>query len=120
MTVASRKDCRTQPLPEIRVNLEFKREFSMEEIEKVKKGFIPQSQDDKWFIFLENEVLFFCRSWTGSCIYWLKLGASESNVHVVDSYVNRDKKQYTTTNLEYDRRNLSFLIDLYLLKKLWR
>lgn len=30
--------------------------------------------EDKWFVHLTDGTLYFHRSWTGRCIYWLELG----------------------------------------------
>ncbi|MGM9886733.1 MAG: hypothetical protein ACI31W_05765 [Lactococcus sp.] len=39
--------------------------FSEDEFEKMKRGYIPQDMDDKWFLYMKNETLYFYRSWTG-------------------------------------------------------
>jgi len=32
-------------------------------------GLVPEEIEDKWFIYWEDDTLFFHRSWTGNCIY---------------------------------------------------
>lgn len=49
--------------------LRFEASFSDQEYERMSLGLIPASMDDKWFIFEEDNTLFFHRSWTDLCIY---------------------------------------------------
>lgn len=40
--------------------------------------------DDKWFVFEEEGVLWFCRSWTGICIFKLVLGGVDEHELLVE------------------------------------
>lgn len=40
--------------------------------------------DDKWFVFEEEGVLWFCRSWTGICIFKLVLGGGDEHDLLVE------------------------------------
>lgn len=40
--------------------------------------------DDKWFMFEEEGVLWFCRSWTGICIFKLVLGDGDKHGLLVE------------------------------------
>ena len=53
-------------------------------------GHIPENMDDKRFLFFEEGWLYFYGSWTGTCIYALRLDWSPNGVLVVDGWVNRD------------------------------
>jgi hypothetical protein len=46
-------------------------------------GCIPRDMDDRWFIYLEGEWVHLHRSWTGFCIYQVRLEA------VGSSYIDR-------------------------------
>ena len=61
--------------------------------------------------------LLFHRSWTGVCIYGLRLERSPDGVVISDSWVSRDPSQYKGTDVEYDRKLVRFLIDALLLKR---
>jgi len=89
--VANRNSWKTLPLPSQRAKLSVKRTFSEQEYNRLSVGFIPEEMEDKWFIFLENNVLFFHRSWTGVCIYEAHL---DNNHSVKEVWVNRDNEQY--------------------------
>lgn len=78
---------------------------------------IPEVMEDKWFIYLENNWLYFHRSWTGFCIYQLSIEPVTDGYKVVESWVNRDKEQYGNTDDTYDLALMTFLIDRLLLGK---
>ncbi|MCO4312063.1 hypothetical protein [Pectobacterium versatile] len=103
--------------PQQTVPLNFQALFTDAEAEKMRQGVIPKQMEDKWFIYFEDGWLCFHRSWTGFFIYALKLDGSPAGVRVTDSWVNRDPAQYASTDLEYDRGMLRYLIDVSLLGK---
>ena|SRR5215475_7285801 len=91
--------------------------FTDADAEEMAQGFIPSEMEDKWFIYFEDGWLWFHRSWTGALIYALRLDGSPVGVRVIESWVNRDPRQYTGIDIEYDRLLVRYLIDGILLKK---
>ena len=75
MTRANITSWKTLPLPEQREPLAFAAEFTDAETELLVFGLIPREMEDKWFICLHQGWLLFHRSWTGACIYGLRLEA---------------------------------------------
>lgn len=71
--------------------------------------------DDKWFIFFEDGWLYFHRSWTGSCIYGLKLDRGPEGVRVADGWVTRDRGQYNSPGVEKEMEILQGVIAAKLL-----
>ena len=61
-------DWETTPLPAKRTKIVLERRFSTEEIQCMRSGLIPAVMEDKWFIYWQDDTLFFHRSWTGFCI----------------------------------------------------
>ena len=59
---------------------------------------------------MEDSTLFAHRSWTGNCIYIIDF--KEDNNHVVT--VNRDKEQYSCTDIEEDKELLNELLDWWI------
>ncbi len=104
-----------QPLPVQRSTLSLQREFTEPEYERLCDGFIPDRMEEKWFIFLENDILYVHRSWTGYCIYQLSLTREDSTCAISRALVNRDPSQYTWVDDHYDEKLLMFLIDYLLL-----
>jgi hypothetical protein len=114
-TPATRESWRNSPLPEERARLDMQREFSAQEVELLRSGLVPEQMEDRWFIFLEGDTLYFHRSWSGFCIYQLTLTPEGERYRVGEALVNRDRSQYGGTDDGYDERLLAFLIDNLLL-----
>jgi hypothetical protein len=85
---------KVQSMPEKRAKLKFERKFTESEMGKLKRGVIPESQEDKWFILYEDDILYFYRAWSGYCIYMVKFQKRENEYHVLEALANRDKRQY--------------------------
>lgn len=71
--------------------------------------------EDKWFVFLESDRLYLCRSWTGSCIYEVQLVEQNGQHAIAEAWVNRDPKQYKATDDKHDSDLLLYLIDCLML-----
>lgn len=39
--------------------------YDAEDLERIRWGLVPQSMEDKWFVYAEGDVATFVRSWTG-------------------------------------------------------
>jgi hypothetical protein len=117
MTRTSITSWKTLPPPEQRESLELTATFNNAEAELLVLGLRPARMEDKWFICFHQGWLLFHRSWTGVCIYGLRLERSPRGVVVSDSWVSRDSSQYKGTDVEYDRQLVRFLIDALLLKR---
>lgn len=107
---ATAEDWKTLPLPARREPLNFVALYSDSDGERMLLGLIPESMDDKWFIYAQGGWLYFHLSWSGACIYALRLDGSPFGVRVIESWVNRDPAQYRCTDAEYDRQFLGCLI----------
>ena len=104
-----------KPLPQQRAALSFERAFTEEEYELIRQGVIPEEMENKWFIFVEEDVLYVHRSWTGFCMYQVRLKKEGAEYRVVEAFANRDSNQYSATDDHYDVKLLNFLIDHFLL-----
>ena len=106
-----------KPLPAQHSQLSLQRVFTEQEYGQIRLGFIPESMEDKWFMFTEDDTLYIHRSWTGICIYQLALMKEGTNYLVCQALVNRDESQYSGGDDSYDEKLLMFLIDHLLLKQ---
>jgi len=104
------------PLPDERESLRFDALFTDADAEHLMLGLIPQEMEDKWFVYFENGWLRFHRSWTGHCIYALRLDGCPVGVRVVESWANKNPQQYTGTDIAEDRARVRSLIDRLLRK----
>jgi hypothetical protein len=112
---ATRRSWTNHPLPQKRSRLTLRREFTGQEYEALRRGLIPEAMEDKWFIYMEGNTLFFHRSWTGFCIYQLILSQEGEGYAVAEALVNRDPGQYSGGGESYDVKLLTFLVDNLLL-----
>ena len=97
-------------MPVRNAKLLFKMRFSPAEVARLKKGLIPQQMEDKWFVFFENNWFNFHRSWTGYCIYRLRLEPDGECYRIAEAWVNRDAEQYTETKSAVDKKSLMSLL----------
>ena len=72
----------------------------------LRHGHLPQGMEDKWFWYMEGDVLHAHRSWTGYCIYI----ADFSEKGKIKVTVNRDPEQYTCTDIEEDKEKFCDLL----------
>ena len=102
-------------MPEQFAEAELDGVISAEDFTKINAGLIPQSAKDKWFIYFEEDNLYFHRAQSGSCIFQLEIHPRDDHFVCPRVLVNRDKAQYRNTDLEYDVRLMAWLIDTQLL-----
>lgn len=117
-SIASRDDWKTKKMPQENIVLEIDKVFTEDELAKIKKGFIPEAMEDKWFIFVEEDKVYFHRSWTGTCIYIAHYKVDDQGSATMHKLiVNRDQTAYTETDNDYDVKLFFYLTDAFLLDK---
>ena len=84
--------------------------FTDKQFSKLTKGLIPQAMEDKWFIYFENDELYFHRSWTGFGIYKAKLKKEKKGFSIKEFWVERNQEKYQNEDENSDIENFSFLI----------
>jgi uncharacterized protein (DUF1810 family) len=112
---ASRESWKIKPPPAARTVLPYSRTFDERELDRVQRGLVPEQMEDKWFIFWEAPWLFLHRSWTGICIYGVRLAPKGAGATVEEAWANRDPEQYREADDAYDAAVLAFLVDRLLL-----
>ena len=117
MKQAKASDWKTKPLPVQRTTIFFDRSFTSQEMERIQAGLIPEQMEDKWFIYWNEDRLFFHRSWTGFCVYMVKFTNKNGSYKIVEVDVNRDSEQYSETSDKHDELMVTYLIDALLLQK---
>lgn len=86
------------------------------EVQLIARGHIPSGMDDKWFIYHEDDGVWFHRSWTGICIYRVTLQPTKAGGGIITAAVaNRNPEQYKSTDEAYDKLLLLYLIEHLLL-----
>ena len=106
-----------KPMPEQRARLDGAMEFSPDEYARLTLGHMSRDMDDKWDALLEDDWLYWHRSWTGNCVYQTRIERRDDRFVTAETWVNRDPQQYNFTDDRYDAALLAFLIDNFLLGK---
>lgn len=115
MKTAKPTDWKTKALPSNRATIRLDRTFSAQEMKHIRKGFVPEQMEDKWFIYWKNDVLFFHRSWTGFCIYIVRFVVKGDRCKMIEADVNQDPNQYKEAINEREAEMISYLVDMLLL-----
>ena len=79
-------------------------------------GFIPKSMDDKWFVYHEDNWLYFHRSWTGIAFCKALLVKEQNGVSIKELWIDQDGNPNPN---EIDQRDINlfiFLIAEYILE----
>ena len=113
MQIIRRSDWGIHPLPEKHETIALEGSFTEQQMQRIKAGFRPRTMDDFWFIYWEEDTLFFHRSWTGFCIYEVKFVREGECYKMIKADINRDPEQYGETNGERDKKTITCLIDSY-------
>ena len=117
MKTAQQTDWKTEPMPAEKARLVLDRTFSADEMERIRRGVVPEEMEDKWFVYVTDHRLYFHRSWTGFCVYIVLFEEREDGAVMVEAEVNRDQSQYRETSDDTDISMVSFLIDALLLRR---
>lgn len=84
--------------------------FTDQQFSKLIIGLIPEQMEDKWFIFYENDWLYFHRSWTGFGIYKAQLKKETDGYSIKRFWAERSEEKYNNEDDNADIENFSFLI----------
>lgn len=104
-------------MPKQAVTLEYRRRFQQLDSCLLSRGILPREMEDKWFVYLDDGALVFKRSWTGYVIYVVTLIRVDGDLEARSVIINRDPRQYSSTDDLDDLRQLDLLIDHLLLGK---
>jgi hypothetical protein len=105
-----RDDWKTEKPPGDLKRLAIEREYTQEEYEEMLLGFKPQVMEDKWFIYSEDDWLYFYRSWTGKFYGKVRLEKKGDRFVISEAWVSN------LNDLGKDAsRILEYLIDRILL-----
>jgi hypothetical protein len=100
-----------KPLPEQRAPLDIDRTLDEPEYRALIQGVIPRSQEDKWFAFEVDDWFSLCLSWTGHCIFRVRLEEIDDGWRISEAWANRDPEQYDSDDDDTDAMVLDRLLD---------
>jgi hypothetical protein len=93
--------------------------LSPKEFSIFEKGIFALGMDEKWNIFLLENVLYMARSWTDYCIFKINFVRQESEVLLDYFLVNRDENQYPSKSSEQDEVLLKKMLQFYLQREIY-
>lgn len=99
-----------KPMPAKRFAVNIQRSFTPEEVERLEMGMLPEAMDDHWFGFVEDDWLYFHRSWSGICKYMVSLVREPAGgARIGEAWANAQER--VTVIPDYDARMLRYLIE---------
>ncbi|MFC7734275.1 NUDIX domain-containing protein [Roseomonas sp. GCM10028921] len=104
-------DWTTTPLPDRRTGIVLNLPYSDAAMERIRRGFLPASMEDRWFAWFEDDLLYLHRSWTGYCYYQVIFEREGEDWRAAWADLNRDPAQYENTDDEWDRTLILDVID---------
>ncbi|WP_428389535.1 hypothetical protein [Mucisphaera sp.] len=109
---AGPSDWQTLPMPSESMRIKLSCQFDPVQASIIRQGVIPDSMDDRWFCFYEEEALtLHChRSWTGHCIYQVRFSASSNRLNAIEAVVNKDSTQYQCSSPILESQRITQLI----------
>jgi hypothetical protein len=103
--------------PEQFVKLPIEKQLSDDQMSKVLLGKKPLDMDHRWIIYYNDGFLYFHRSWTGNCIYKIKIDKSNYAAKIVEVLVNTNPKEYKYSNIPEEINHFNQLFDSFLQSK---
>ncbi|MCD4813220.1 hypothetical protein K8S19_05960 [bacterium] len=113
MKIVTKKDRKIKSLVSPGIKLDYTRKFNAKEFRRLSYGLNHEDKDEKWFIYMEKDRLFFHRSWTGECVFMVKFEKKADRYGVVDALMNKEFNYEP----DYAVRFLAYLIDRLLLSR---
>lgn len=90
------------------------RVWTDEEWERIRRGYRARDMDEKWNVFVEDDVLFLHRSWTGYGVYEATFTA-DGGRRIVSAVAEGDGERYRDMGDEYDCLMLELIISMIVL-----
>ncbi len=103
------------PLPAARAPFCFTNRYDAADYARITHGLIPQTMDDRWFVYHADGWVYFHRSWSGYCIYQVRFSPDGDHFRAVEAWANRDPAQFRRADTAADADDLERLIEHYLL-----
>ncbi len=112
---ARRSDWKAEPLTVPQPIPPPSRVWTSDEMDAIRRGYVPSIMDEKWFIFMEGDRLFAHRSWTGLGVYEAVFVPAAGGYVAESAVVTGDAAQYRRSSDEEESETLEVLIASHLL-----
>lgn len=112
MKPTNEHDWKAFPFPVEHEKIILNKILTNEEYNTLILGHRPQDMDDRWFAYYKDSWLYLHRSWTGYCIFKIKLALIDERYMLTEALLSRDPDQFKSTDEESDINIINFVIDL--------
>ena len=107
--IATKSSWENHPI-KLPVKIDVNMFFSDEQYNVLCRGLIPKSMDDRWFVYHEDDWLYFHRSWTGIAFCKALLVKEQSGVFIKELWVEQDGCPHDPN--EIDQRDINLFVFL--------
>ncbi len=114
MKKALKSDWKTVDLSGKTQEFTLNRSIPQSKSEDVQRGFIPQTINDRWFIYAEKDKIYIHNSWSGTCRYIISICKSKGKV-LLSKFMAGG---ITSTEINSERKTINKIIDTVLLKNI--
>lgn len=92
------------------------RVWTDEDWDRIQRGYRARDMDEKWNVFVEGDVLFMHRSWTGHGVYEVSFApAAGRGRRIASAVVEADGERYRNMGDEYDCLMMELIISAIVL-----
>ncbi|MGN9796150.1 hypothetical protein ACTMTU_34340 [Streptomyces sp. OZ13] len=92
------------------------RVWTDEDWDRIQRGYRARDMDEKWNVFVEGDVLFMHRSWTGHGVYEASFApVTGGGRRIASAVVEADVERYRSKGDEYDRLMMELIISAIIL-----
>ncbi|WP_191971853.1 hypothetical protein [Streptomyces luteolifulvus] len=92
------------------------RVWTDEDWDRIRRGYRARDMDEKWNVFVEADVVFMHRSWTGHGIYEASFApVAGGGSRIASAVVEADGQRYRSMGDEYDRLMMELVISAIVL-----
>lgn len=92
------------------------RVWTDEDWDRIRRGYRARDMDEKWNVFVEGDVLFMHRSWTGHGVYEVSFApAAGRGRRIASAVVEADGERYRSMGDEYDCLMMELIISAIVL-----
>jgi len=106
-----KSDGKTNPMSQTREKVEFEKIYTDLDAELITLGSVPESMDDKWFVYSKDGWVYLHRSWTGDCIFMLKLDGCSAGVRITEAWVEKDQSKFNNTDMAISVSIIESILD---------
>ncbi|QNE79017.1 hypothetical protein F0344_01760 [Streptomyces finlayi] len=92
------------------------RVWTDEDWDRIRLGYRARDMDEKWQVFVEGDVVFMHRSWTGRGVYEASFApVTGGGRRITSAVVEADGERYRSIGDEYDRLMMELIISAIVL-----